>query len=272
MIKITFYKFKTLIAAIFLLIISCKKEPLPPPQIDYKVYSYKSKIIGEEYLLPIYFPENYDTNKRYPVLYTLDGNTNFLIVAEKVKNAIKNKEIPPHIVVGIGYPNENKRNRDYTPIYVKNDGEGKVADFFKFITTELIRVIETNFAADTGRLNRAITGHSYGGIASLYGMFYHQETFSKFIIGSPSLWYGDNIFFQYEKEYFENNKNLRAKVYIGMGGFEEGWMEPLFLEFTERLKGRNYPDLHTMTKMYPGEDHTSVFPIEMEEGVRYVLK
>lgn len=272
MIKIIFYKLFACVSIIFFLITSCQKGPLPEPQIDYKVYSYQSKIIGEEYLLPIYFPENYDTNKRYPVLYTLDGNTNFLIVAEKVKNAIKNKEISPHIVVGIGYPNENKRNRDYTPIYVKGDGEGKVADFFKFITTELVRVIETNFAADTGRLNRAITGHSYGGIACLYGMFYHQETFSKFIVGSPSLWYGDNIFFQYEKEYFENNKNLNSKVFIGMGGFEEGWMEPLFLEFTERLKRRNYPDLYLITKMYPGEDHTSVFPIEMEEGVKYVLK
>lgn len=268
MIKISFYSFIILT----LLISACKKEPLPQPKLDYKVYSYKSKIIGEEYLLPIYFPENYDTNKRYPVLYTLDGNTNFLIVAEKVKHAIEKNEIPPYIVVGIAYANENKRDRDYTPIYVKGDGEGKVEEFFKFITSELIQVIENNFAADTGKLNRAITGHSYGGLACLYAMFNHQETFSKFIIGSPSLWYGDNIFFQYEKEYFENNKNLMAKVYMGMGGFEEGWMEPLFLEFTKRIKERNYADLQLLTKMYPKEDHTSVFPIEMEEGVRYVLK
>lgn len=272
MIKITFLKILPIAFIVILLVSSCKKEPLPKSQVDYKVFSYKSKVIGEEYLLPIYFPENYDTNKRYPVLYTLDGNTNFLIVAEKVKNAIKNKEIPPHLVVGIAYPGENKRDRDYTPTYVKNEGEGKVGDFFKFITTELVRVIETNFSVDTGRINRAITGHSYGGIACLYGMFNHQETFSKFIIGSPSLWYDDNVFFQYEKEYYENNNNLSAKVYIGMGGFEEGWMEPLFLEFTKRLKQRNYRDLYLITKMYPKEDHTSVFPIEMEEGIRYVLK
>jgi uncharacterized protein len=255
-----------------LLTTSCQKEPLPEPELDYKVYSYKSKIIGEEYLLPVYLPEDYDTNKRYPVLYSLDGNTNFLIVADKVRNAVKRKEIAPHIVVGIAYPNENKRDRDYTPIYVKGDGEGKVADFFLFISQELTRVVETNFAADTGRLNRAITGHSYGGIASMFAMFNYQKFFSKFIIGSPSLWYGENIFFQYEKEYFDNNKDLNAIVYIGMGGFEEGWMEPLFLEFTERLKSRKYPNLSIMTKMYPGEDHTSVFAIEMEEGIRYALK
>jgi predicted alpha/beta superfamily hydrolase len=271
MIKITFYNY-LLWGLCILLISSCKKEPSIQPQIDYKVYKYRSKMIGDEYLLPTYFPENYDTSKRYPVLYILDGNTNFLIVAKKVKNAMKKNEIPPHIVVGIGYVNENKRHRDYTPIYVKNEGEGKVDDFFKFITTELIRVIENNFSADTGRLNRALTGHSYGGIATLYGMFYYQDYFSKFIIGSPSLWYGDNIFFKYEKEYYETNKDLSAKVYMGMGGFEEGWMEPLFLEFTERIKERNYPSLNIYTKMYPKKDHTSVFPIQMEEGVRYVLK
>lgn len=270
MIKIIFRRY--LFVSVFLALISCRKEPIKAPEVEYKVYKYESKIIGEAYLLPVYFPEGFDTNKRYPVLYALDGNTNFLTIAEKVKDAVKKNLIAPHIVVGIGYVNENKRSRDYTPVYVKNEGDGKVDIFFEFVSKELIKVIEKNFAADTGRLNRALTGHSYGGIACLYALFNHQETFSKFIIGSPSLWYGDNIFFKYEQDYFEKNKNLNAKVYIGMGGFEEGWMEPLYLEFTERLKSRNYNNLYLITKMYQGHDHTSVFPLQMEDGLQYILK
>ena len=219
--------------------------------------------------------------------------------------------MPPALIVGIGYAGGmregmQKRNRDLTPtadtVFMKYMGMGGPSGgadaFLRFIREELKPFIESNYPADPE--DATVVGVSFGGLFATYTLLEQPETFQRYVIGSPSLWWGDEVVFELEERYADRHQDLAASVFISAGGHEttehdEAFMARMpeqmvapMLEYTKAagkapqmveliepfvrtLSSRSYPSLDLTSHIFPGETHASVPPMVMSRGLRVVF-
>ena len=243
---------KKLIAlSLILVFASCKKENLDPNLI--KEFDIQSTEASANYHIKIALPENYDPSKhKYASIYLLDGDDNFNFVADNCKKISQAHSTSNIVVVSIGYGND--RAFDYTPSKVEK-GSGGGDNFMKFLATELIPQIESDFGVDTVRSSRIILGHSYGGLLAAYAFTNFNQVFGNYIMLSPSLWYDNELLLRLENEHRDANKNVNQLVYLGMGALESsGRMLAPFEAF--RLRMQNYyNNIHLKSHIEPQLDH-----------------
>jgi predicted alpha/beta superfamily hydrolase len=253
----------------------------------------KSEINGINYWLYISLPRNYGNEiKDYPVVITLDADYSFAISHNIIEHYVDRNDLPEMILVSIAYEgaSQNKniyrqnRTRDYTPTYSEeavgyiksylknNSGGGN--DFRKFITKELIPFLEVNYRMND---DRTIVGHSFGGLFATYMLLTSPETFNRYIIISPSLWYDDEFCFDLENDYASKNDILEATIFICAGEWENnsiGWpkMADDMFAFVNQMKGHDYACLEIEGKMFLKENHNSIFPGALSWGLRFVFE
>jgi predicted alpha/beta superfamily hydrolase len=109
-----------------------------------------SNILKENRKIWIYNPcqtaINTIADKRYPVVYVLDGDAHFLStvgIIQQLSQANGNSILPEMIVVGIENTN---RLRDLTPSSVSTDNNAKLNPFVNFLETELMPYVEKNYS------------------------------------------------------------------------------------------------------------------------------
>lgn len=183
----------------------------------------------------VWTPDNYDENpdKRYPVLYMLDGQNLFddtTAFAEEwgldevVTELAEQGKIDDIIVVGVDHLG-TMRPRVYLPMPAGKRApkiQGGMADqFASFLVTELRPRIESNYRCLTGPENTALGGSSFGGIATLFTAmeWESQRSFGRILVESPSLWIGDGGFMDM-LEAFEGL--WPERVFMAMGTEESG--------------------------------------------------
>ena len=156
-----------------------------------KKENIKSKILNENRTLWIYTPthtsQNTSTEKRYPVLYVLDGNAHFYStvgIIQQLSQANGNGVLPEMIVVGIENTN---RLRDLAP----SSDQSKPNPFVNFLSSELIPYIDKNYKAAPYRL---LVGHSLGGLTAIDMLTNFPELFNACIAIDPSMWYNNEKF------------------------------------------------------------------------------
>lgn len=275
-------------------------EPTPPTFLtDIKSWVVKSTASGRSYQISAALPDRYsEQHAAYPVLYAADANTEFGIVVETARLLSFAKEIPDLVIVGIGYPNAGQgfqaswapRTLDLTPTadpgWVKDDekdsralgvppaeASGGAAQFLSFIRGELAPAIERTY--NVSHEDRAWFGHSFGGLFGTYALFNNEGLFKRFIIGSPSLWWGRRALFSVEELYAASGKPLPARVFFSVGQLEDR-MDPRYpmvadlREFTERLTRRKYKGLELEAHFFDDETHGSVIPATVSKGLRFV--
>ena len=96
---------------------------------------------------------------------------------------------------------------------------GGAAEFLKFIREELQPFIDENYP--TVPEERGYWGHSLGGLLGLYAMFNEPETFNKYIIGSPSIFWANRAIMGDENTFVESGAPLNAKLFMAVGALEE---------------------------------------------------
>jgi len=230
--------------------------------------------VDQTFTLYVYLPHAYPrAGYLYPVFYSLDGDQKFDEVAEIVSWKIARGEMPDTMVVGIGYGDgANMRDRDYTPTNVADQpGSGGAENFYQFIRTELIPFIDNKYQTVATRGGRFMRGHSFGGIATLYGLFFHNDIIQNFIATSPSLWYDNLVFFDYEYNYSVNNADMDVRLFISMGSQEPIGMPVMFLAFVDQLKKRNYPNLKMKSWLIDGKRHENNQDIAFEEALKWLF-
>jgi len=264
-----------------------------------EVHMISSSLVDQEFKILVALPHKYKKSDRtYPVLYMLDANGTFGIMTETVRLLNFTMEMRNMIVVGIGYPvnsfreTMSLRTRDYTP--TEDDdawektlkfipdappslGTGGAINFLNFIRKELFPFIDDNFR--TKPEDRILAGSSLGGLFSLYTLFHQPDSFNRYIIGSPSIWWDKEIMFTYENEYAKNHSDLSARVFMSVGSLEEkeGYQRDAELamvsnmnKLAKRLRERNYPNLKLTTHVFEDETHISVTPATLSRGIRMV--
>jgi hypothetical protein len=84
---------------------------------------------------------------------------------------------------------------------------------------ELMPFINANYPTDPA--DRAYLGHSRGGLFGLYTLFTKPDTFTRYIIGSPTIWEDDEGVLKLATDYVKTHDGLSATVFIGVGALEE---------------------------------------------------
>ena len=266
---------------------------------DTRSRTVTSRITGRTYEISVALPRGYETSEyRYPVLYAVDANGEFGTVVEAARLLKFDELIPELLIVGIGYPigrffdASAPRAVDLTPTEDRDweieaaeeypewpapDGSGGAAGFLQFLRQEVIPSIDTEFR--TNPTDRALFGHSFGGLFAIHALLNGEVTFQRFIVGSPSLWWDDAVTFQHEVAFAAGHRGLRARVFFSIGDLEEqdpdiywGHMVSDLQRFVRVIEGRRYEGLEFELHVFEDETHTSVIPATISRGLRYVYQ
>jgi len=179
-----------------------KEIPSPPEDFNVKKENvtygeinrikYYSSMTGTERPAIVITPPNYDTNKKYPVLYLNHGGEGDendylkLNINEIYGNLLARGETEPMIIVLV--------NDRVTPSYDFSDPSYSLskehmkawADFLYEFTDILKPYIESHYSVLTGRKHTAMAGFSMGGRESLYISIKHPELIGYIAAFSPA--------------------------------------------------------------------------------------
>jgi predicted alpha/beta superfamily hydrolase len=281
---------------------SSSSPSLSPPEVTIRrteTRRLRSAIVGQDYEIQVSLPSPLESGKKYPTVYVLDGNWIFGTVTETSRLLASGGEIPPVLVVGIGYADASAasvralRARDDTPTpdpdFVRslrervpdlpeNATTGGAPAFLRFLKEELIPFVEAQYPADPQ--DRTLLGHSFGGLFTLYTLFERPETFHRYIAGSPSLWWGRGTIFEDEAALAESRTDLPVKLFLSAGALEESPDNPRSAEaamvsnlrrLEAVMKSRSYAGLDLTTVFLPDETHLSAIPATISRGLRAVF-
>lgn len=155
---------------------------------------------GGAYRISVYYPDGDPPAQGWPVLYMLDGDAYFPVVATMAGNLAGSGEsgVGDGIVVAIGYPQDGRRDVDYTlrtpprpanadPYLYPEYPTGGADAFLTFIEQDLKPRIEARWRID--RTRQTLAGHGFGGLFVLHAYFTRPEGFTTYVASSPSIWF-----------------------------------------------------------------------------------
>lgn len=247
----------------------------------------------------IALPASYDASpdRAYPVLWVLDSPLMMRSVVGILDTLVIGNLAPEMIVVGVGSRSEDglagvgRRVMDFSPPgpdYFPPEPAGaawealaplpefphKADDFLAFLVDRLRPQLAGSYRVSG---EHVLFGHSAGGMFAAYALFRRPGAFDKMIIGSPYLNGVRGAVFAAEAEYAASHDDLDATLFIGVGDRE---VDEYFLaisgivssasRFSETLHLRGYPSLELKTRVFLGEDHYTVVPRLISEGVRHL--
>jgi len=233
-----------------------------------KIETIHSEILGEDRILNIYLPDEYDKNVKYPVIYLLDGSADedFIHVVGIVQYNTFSwvNRIPKSIVVGIANTNrklnftsQSTRSSDKKMV-PNNGGSGK---FITFIEKELQPYIEKNYHTND---SKTIIGQSLGGLLATEILFTNPKLFNKYIIISPSLWWRDGYLLKENPAILNQDYMNPTAIYIGVGkeGSIDGSTNHVMEEDARLLEAKIRQGQSKNIKVFfdylPEEDHATV--------------
>ena len=249
-------------------------------------HDFVSRINHLPYRLSIALPFGYSAadTTHYPVMYILDADPDLPLAALIQWNMTYDGELPNMILVGVGYQTANfmetvpYRTTDYTPSSdLKADSEmtahhhvrmvsGGAAGFLRVLTEEICPLIRERYKTTS---DQGLAGHSFGGLFAAYVLLNHPETFDRYLISSPSLYWDSKEIKKEEINYYSaGHRALSARVFVSAGAAEPDSMVPDVKEFVAALSSRKYKDLQLSEKIFDGETHLSVIPFSISRGLR----
>lgn len=256
---------------------------LPRATLSYntEARSFPSSIMGVNYQVSTWLPLGYpEANRKYPVIYLLDGETFFGLVSGIVSGLVWGQAIPDCLVVGVGHainsleewwqaravdlnPPENPNIP--CPEWMQPYKNRRAPDFLRFFKNELIPFIESTYPVDPA--DRCLAGYSWGGQFAIYSLFHEPELFQKYFIGSGIWEYNLHDHLAYEEQLASQRKSLPARAFFSVGSLEEDQL-PYFPQFIEALKCRNYDDFYLESQVIEGVNHGSGAAVAYIQGLR----
>lgn len=195
---------------------------LPSLQGDY--FKIQSSYVGRDFHVNVRLPLGYQAKdaKTYPVVYVLDGDSLFPLLAPSHLFLHYDEKIPEAIVVGISYgsfdPAINKRDIDFSaPAVDATPGEDGAPRFLDFLKKELIPKIENQFRANAAK--RVLVGQSRAGYFVLWSALEDPDLFWGRIASNPALTPGRARFFEAAARH--TRKDLKVVIASGTRDTEQ---------------------------------------------------
>ena len=275
------------------------------PLADSEVHYLRSDHVGDELKV---FIGHCGTRSATAVstLYVTDANGFFGAAVDAVRSMQLSAHLPPILVVGIGYRTGALhetiavRQRDLTPsidplmlqLYPAQTAMAGGPAFLRFIHDELMPWVNERYP--TNPADSTFFGHSLGGLFGCCSLLTAPQAFQRYIIGSPSLWWQDDVAFTMEQAFADANTDLPARVFFGVGATEDHDgrqreagrlsederriagtryidMADDTLRFASALESRGYPSLQVTSQVFPDEFHITVAPLTLSRGLRWLF-
>jgi predicted alpha/beta superfamily hydrolase len=258
-----------------------------------RIEAFQSKFIDNR-IIDIWLPENYNSNKKYAVLYMQDGqmlfdasktwNKQAWEVEETLTHLFKKNKIRETIVVGIwnggkvrhaSYfpqkPFENLSAENKALVNKKLQENGKTNDTFlpnsdnylKFIVEELKPYIDKKYSVNIDKEHTFIAGSSMGGLISMYAICEYPEIFGGAICISTH-WPGSletennpipGAFLTYLKTNLPHPES--HKFYFDCG---DQTLDAMYPEIQKKvdliMKEKGFASKNWITKYFPGDEHS----------------
>jgi predicted alpha/beta superfamily hydrolase len=214
-----------------------------------------SSILQEDRDVIIRLPRLYDSTKRYPVMYVLDGSSLDIPIAENLHVLTAAGYAPEAIVVGI--PNMSAENREInlTPPFMRRENEnpgslmGEADNFLDFMEKDLIPFIEQKYACSS----RVFCGNSRGGLVVMYSLIRKSVLFDARICFSTPFWRQDDILIDSVASYLKKTDSLKTFIYMSAGGNETENIRGGLNRMTEVLMKNSGTMVHS--EITPGAIH-----------------
>lgn len=272
-----------------------KADQEPPSQTGNTVESrLYFKNLSDSLSVFVRLPQNYSeqSKDRYPVLYLLDANLYFDIMASVVTQYAAVGLCPEVILVGIGYKDfqtmDSLRNRDYTyptaiPEYeMSTSGGGQ--RFLSAVTNELIPHINSKYKTQPER--QILAGHSLGGYFSAFALQQKMAgaaiPFYGYIAASPSMHYNHYYLLnQFEKITGQQKADSNPiRAYFTFGGLEdtEDTSDPSMIRqqvVVNRLKSAfelKKPEIEYKGDVFSNLDHMDTQIPTFVKGLQWILQ
>ena len=265
-----------------------------------EVREIASATLGRSYQILVSLPASYeaDAAHRFPVVFVADANYAFPLVrslAARVGSGGSGLE--DFVLVGLSYAKgdtpEFSRRRDYTPtVRADHDGSsdmpgrravfGESGRYREFIANEVFPLVAAHYRVDMGR--KVFAGHSYGALLGVDILLTRPDTFERYILSSPSLWFDGKSVLAKEADYAKRHQDMVAEVFLTAGEFEtsvskagdsrydaEGDLLGEMQLLHRMLEARHYPGLRIQSQVLAGEDHLSGNPVAFTRGLKWAL-
>ena len=283
--KLVRYSLRWLMVLLLLVVFKAQSQSTESYQnTPSEVLTIYSTVLNEDRKVYIHCPklDSSDVNKRFPVLYLLDGENHFELLSQYADYLSRPdvSAMPKIIVVGI--PN-TKRVRDLTPTQSISDYEGKPDTtgrykssggneiFFEFLKKDLMPIIDSNYKTQPYKI---FAGHSFGGISSINCMLTHPDMFDAYIAISPSFWWDKEYLLKFTEKRIKSGATLNKKLFYcnGNEGGRNSFFHKGLLKFDSIIAGKKIVGLDYEYKYYPNEMHMTVPMIAYLDALRFIFK
>lgn len=226
-------------------------------QEDYQKIILESEILSEQRELRVVFPENYNLEEAYPVIYITDGSSsNFDVAKNYIESLSEYSIIPPSILVGIVHIDRNSE------LNVFESKSGQL--FLNHLLEEVIPYIDSKY--NTSGFN-VMVGHSNGAEINHLILLQNQNPFRGFVSMSTSF----NTDKRSELVNFFNSYRGKPMYYF---------VSNAKYDSPERVVAGN--DIKTIAENSPNEninfelqeysaDHMNLVPRSMLDGLQFVF-
>jgi len=240
----------------------CTSHVMAQPAADDAVTHYsqhthtiESSNLSEQRTVVVQLPKSYQTqpNKRYPVIYRLDGAGNLPLINAVLERLQQDDQAPEVIVVAIESTN---RLRDFYPTVNKEPqgpvGEGGgAAKFLAFVEQELMPLVNKQYRTHDYRV---IAGASAAGVLALYAMQAEPELFQAHIAYSPAVWWNYGAPAKSLNTFVTKAKSINSYVYMNIGE-EAGIMRERYDDMQQTLQNSKVQNLRFKSDAFAGVSH-----------------
>jgi predicted alpha/beta superfamily hydrolase len=240
-----------------------------------------SNVLKEERSIWIHLPKAYHESRtaseRYPIIYVLDADLNFLTVTGVQAALHRGGRSPNPDAIIIGIENTD-RTRDLTPTAaiskkgqatLENSGGGE--RFVTFLEKELLPMIERQFRTTERRI---LIGHSFGGLTAINIFLKHTRLFSDYLAIDPSVWWDNAKLLKEAKELLQEPKFNDISLFIASAGVEKNrnsvHEKPLTLP--DILEETKQPNLRWYYRRFDEENHGTVVLPALFYGFRFLYQ
>lgn len=160
------------------------------PALKGSYFPLVAEATGRTYHVYVRLPEAYDADatRHWPVVYLLDGDSLFPLLAPTHLFLSYDEGLPEAIVVGIAYgsfdPSINRRHVDFTAAGADSaPDQGGARQFHDFLREQLLPEVEGRYRADPAR--RVLLGQSRAGYFVLWSALQDPDLFQGRIASNP---------------------------------------------------------------------------------------
>ncbi|MAN26328.1 MULTISPECIES: alpha/beta hydrolase-fold protein [Mesonia] len=225
-----------------------------------------SNVIHDSIKLSIYLPENWNENKKYPVIYDFEmlsiTDMNSKIFSDNILVYSKYlRLIPQTILVSIDLKNGDELGYSYQSATINEKGE----KFLSAINENVFPFIESNYNATSGF--RGYFGHSYGASFGNYLFLNKPSFFNSYILIAPEQLDESNPQFEINRGLINFYNNRYTTYYVAGGGKDMERRQNYVRGISQEIKKLGTDKFNFESKIFSNANHLTIIPKSIPDAL-----